>query len=117
MVRWADSKADMKLLYYASYLLTAPFWALGWLFYGLSFVFDWIGSFIHDQTTYWIWLVIHNRNLKCRCRWCDRNDILESDMVVYSYKALMGLRTGVCTACINSDEAEAAYHKRMAKSL
>lgn len=53
----------MKLLYYASYILTAPFWALGWLLYGLSFAFDWIGGFIHDKTTYQIWLVLHRRNI------------------------------------------------------
>ena len=54
----------MKFLYCASYILTAPFWALGWLFYWPAIFFISIGDLIHDQTTYRAWLVLHKRKCK-----------------------------------------------------
>lgn len=52
----------MKILYYLSYILSAPFWALAWVFYGLSIGLDYVGGTIHDKTTYRAWLVLHQRD-------------------------------------------------------
>lgn len=51
----------MKLLYWLSYIPTAPFFALSWLAYGLAWLLDFIGGTIHDQTTYRAWCVLHKR--------------------------------------------------------
>ena len=51
----------MKLLYYASYVLSAPFFALSWVLYGMSYGISWVGNIIHDYTTYKAWLVLQRR--------------------------------------------------------
>ena len=51
----------MRLLYYLSYIPTAPFWAVGWMLYGASWALTHIGNVIHDATTYRAWLVLHRR--------------------------------------------------------
>lgn len=53
----------MRLLYWLSYMLTAPFWAIAWVLCGASFALGYIGDVIHDATTYRAWLVLHQ--LKC----------------------------------------------------
>lgn len=51
----------MKLLYYASYVLSAPFYSMSWILYGTSWLFQFVGDAIHDQTTYRAWRVLHIR--------------------------------------------------------
>jgi hypothetical protein len=51
----------MKMLYCASYVLSAPFWMVAWALFSAAWVFDWIGNFIHDKTTYKAWLVLHRK--------------------------------------------------------
>ncbi len=51
----------MKALYYLSYVLSAPFWALSWVCFGVAFGLCAIGGFLHDLTTYRAWLVLHRR--------------------------------------------------------
>ena len=51
----------MKILYYLSYVPTAPFYALAWMLYGMAWALQWIGDTIHDLTTYRAWLVLHRR--------------------------------------------------------
>jgi hypothetical protein len=52
----------MRLLYYLSYIPTAPFYAAGWVLYGAACGITYIGNVVHDQTTYRAWLVLHRRN-------------------------------------------------------
>lgn len=52
----------MKLLYWLSYIPTAPLYALSWVLYAASRVLCWTGDVIHDQTTYRAWSVLHARN-------------------------------------------------------
>ncbi len=42
----------MKLLYYSTYILTAPFYAVSWVFYAAAWSFNVIGDALHDATTY-----------------------------------------------------------------
>lgn len=56
----------MKTLYYLSFVLSAPFYAVAWALYGISAAFDWVGATIHDKTTYRVWRVLH-------ARWCAEN--------------------------------------------
>ena len=51
----------MKTLYYASYVLSAPFYAVAWVLYGASWMINGIGDAIHDATTCKAWLVLHRR--------------------------------------------------------
>jgi hypothetical protein len=51
----------MKLLYYSSYILTAPFYAVSWCFYAAAWSFNFLGDALHDATTYKAWLVLHHR--------------------------------------------------------
>lgn len=51
----------MRLIYWLSYIPTAPFWAVGWVLYGASYALTYIGNTIHDATTYRAWLVLHRR--------------------------------------------------------
>ena len=51
----------MRLLYWLSYVPTAPFWAAGWVLYGVSYALTHIGNVLHDATTYRAWLVLHRR--------------------------------------------------------
>lgn len=55
---WLDL---MRLLYWLSYIPTAPFWALSWMLYGASYALRWAGNTLHDATTYRAWLVLHRR--------------------------------------------------------
>lgn len=51
----------MKLLYWLSWIPTAPFFALSWVFYGIAWLLTFIGNTIHDQTTWRAWRVLHRR--------------------------------------------------------
>ena len=51
----------MKMLYYSSYVLSAPFYAVAWVFYWLSYPLSWIGDTIFDATTVKAWTVLHRR--------------------------------------------------------
>jgi len=57
----------VKFLYYASYVLSAPFYAAAWVFFWLSYPLSWIGDVIHDATTVKAWTVLHRRA-------CDKAD-------------------------------------------
>ena len=54
----------MRALYWASYLLSAPFFTLSWVAYGAAWVLDYAGATVHDQTTLRVWRVLHYRSLK-----------------------------------------------------
>ena len=58
----------MKFLYYASYVLSAPFFAVSWVFLMSSYLICWIGNTIHEGTTYRAWLVLHRRECSNRQR-------------------------------------------------
>lgn len=49
----------MKLLYWLSYIPTAPFWAVSWILFGMAFCICYVGNFIHDKTTSPLWRKIH----------------------------------------------------------
>jgi len=54
----------VKLLYYVSYVLSAPFYLVSWIFYGLTFISEWVGDMIFDNTTNKLWLIMFRRALK-----------------------------------------------------
>jgi hypothetical protein len=54
----------MKFLYWLSFLLTAPFWGVAWVFYGIAWTLNHLGDTIHDLTTFRIWLILHRRKLR-----------------------------------------------------
>lgn len=51
----------MKTLYFLSHVLSAPFFLVAWMFYGTSWLFNAVGGFIHDETTYRLWLRIRHK--------------------------------------------------------
>lgn len=51
----------MIALYYASHILSAPFYLLAWLFYWAAHAMSWIGDLIFGATTYTAWRVLHRR--------------------------------------------------------
>jgi hypothetical protein len=51
----------MKMLYYASYVLSAPFYAVAWVFYWAAYCVSWIADAIFDATTCRAWTVLHRR--------------------------------------------------------
>lgn len=51
----------MRILYWLSYIPTAPLWAAGWVLYGAFYAITYIGNVLHDATTYRAWLVLHRR--------------------------------------------------------
>ncbi len=53
----------MRLLYWLSWALSAPFYALSWALFGPAWLFSTIGDLIHDNTTHRAWCVLHRR--KC----------------------------------------------------
>ncbi len=59
----------MRVLYWLSFIPTAPFFALSWVAYGLAYLLNFIGEAIHDQTTYRAWRVLHFR--ACKQVWPD----------------------------------------------
>jgi hypothetical protein len=51
----------MKTLYYLSFALSFPFQAIAGLAFVVAWLAEMIASFIHDQTTYRAWCVLHKR--------------------------------------------------------
>ena len=51
----------MKLLYYVSYVLSAPFYSVAWVCYWAAYCFSWFGDVIFDATTGKVWMVMHRR--------------------------------------------------------
>ncbi len=51
----------MKVLYWLSWIPVVPFLALSGVFLGIALLFDFIGNYLHDQTTYRAWSVLHKR--------------------------------------------------------
>ena len=51
----------MKMIYYASYLVSATFFVVALVLYATSAGFSWIGDTIHDYTTYRAWAGMHRR--------------------------------------------------------
>jgi hypothetical protein len=56
----ATCSISMKLLYYSSYTLTAPSYAVSWCLYAAAWSFNALGDALHDATTYKAWLVLQN---------------------------------------------------------
>ena len=54
------------MLYYASFILSAPFYALAWVSYWATYGISWVGDVIFDATTCRIWLVLHLRECSKR---------------------------------------------------
>ena len=54
----------MKLLFYLSYVLTAPFYALSFVLVLLGRAACWMGDVIHEGTTYRAWRVLHRRRVE-----------------------------------------------------
>ena len=53
----------IRLLYWLSYIPTAPFYAVSWVAFWIAQSFNWVGDWIHSHSTYKLWLVLHQR--KC----------------------------------------------------
>lgn len=51
----------MRMLYYVSYVLSAPFFLVAWIAYGVAYCFSLIGDVIFDATTGRIWSLLHRR--------------------------------------------------------
>lgn len=54
----------VKLAYYFSYALSAPFYLASWTLYIPSYILSFVGDYIHDATTYKLWLKIYKDSLK-----------------------------------------------------
>lgn len=51
----------MSAIYYLTFVLWVPLQMVAYALYGLSCGLEFIAGFIHDQTTYRAWSVLHAR--------------------------------------------------------
>ena len=49
----------VRVLYWISYIPTAPLFAASWAFYGAAISVNYVGNLIHDHTTFPLWRLLH----------------------------------------------------------